>query len=119
MHASDEEAKTSRRLIDTQSASVGGDGGLQTRVLKRPIGALNQGRGAQGCRPRWPEKGSYSPAPAFQLAIGDARRRAVRGEATRLDDEVASGERENLLPVPSSCRQVPAQNPDPADAVGR
>lgn len=91
----------------------------QVRVLERPMGVPDQGRGAQRTRCRRPEKGSDGPSSAFQLTIGDARRRAVQSHAIGLDNEVAGGEREHLLAVPLSCGQVPAWDPDPADPIGQ
>ena len=96
-----------------------GNRSAQVRVLERPMGVPDQGRGAQCPCPRRPEKGSDGPSLAFQFTIGDARRRAVQSHAIGLDNEVAGGEREHLLEVPLSCRQVPARDPDPADAVGQ
>jgi len=68
-----------RMLLETQEeVEVVGDG---------------EGRGAQRPRCRRPEKGSDGPSSAFQLTIGDARRRAVQSHAIGLDNEVAGGER--------------------------
>lgn len=164
LQTSDGKIETSRQLIDTQNASVGGDDilhlvgyerrrlwrpsmlrnpgrqrtggtlsarrrvhichstgdrGAQVRVLQQAMGVPNQGRRAQCTRPRRPEKGPDGPAPTFQLAIGDTRRRAVQGDPIRLDNEITGGEREHFLPISLSCRQVPTRNPDPADAVGQ
>ena len=91
----------------------------QVRVLERPMGVPDQGRGAQRTRCRRPEKGSDGPSSAFQLTIGDARRRAVQSHAIGLDNEITGGEREHFLAISLSCRQVPTRNPDPADAVGQ
>ena len=164
LQTSDGKIETSRQLIDTHNASVGGDdilhlvgyerrrlwrpsmlrnpgrqrtGGTlstphsvgirhgvsnrsaQVRVLERPMGVPDQGRGAQRTRCRRPEKGSDGPSSAFQLTIGDARRRAVQSHAIGLDNEITGGEREHFLAISLSCRQVPTRNPDPADAVGQ